>query len=83
MTHDHTQVPASKDVCGRVDRNRLAYACPARTEKEAMARQAMNQRKRSQDEGIRLNDWPKKLGVSVLFKTYTHVYCTTDCAWRY
>lgn len=26
ITHEYTQVPASSDVCGKVDKNKLAYA---------------------------------------------------------
>lgn len=41
------------------------------TENEAMARQAMNHRKRSHDDGIRRNACPK------------NVSCTTGWMWRY
>jgi hypothetical protein len=84
MTQDHTHVPASMEVCGSVERKRLAYAWPAMTEKDAMARQTMNHRKRSQEEGMRRNVWPKKLFPVSTSPTphQTHVSCTTGWAWR-
>lgn len=73
MTHEYTHVPASKDVCGRVDKKRLAYAtvsmtlpdyspCPTMSEKQAIPKQVMNHKNRFQLAGIRREKLsPRKL----------------------